>query len=119
MGNEVSKFVKNAVEHVKETIVDMHPVRAVFHIVKGILVLAPGIIAGPVLALAGFTGAGVAAGSIAAGVQSLMRTVTAGSTFATLQSAAMGGYGTSAVAEVVRGAVIASEARARFRERGT
>ncbi|KAJ4381212.1 hypothetical protein N0V86_003561 [Didymella sp. IMI 355093] len=45
------------------------------------------------LGLIGFTPIGPAAGSIAASLQSAMGPVAAGSAFATLQSAAMGGYG--------------------------
>ncbi|KAF1828095.1 hypothetical protein BDW02DRAFT_652255 [Decorospora gaudefroyi] len=45
------------------------------------------------LSLVGFTASGIAAGSIAAGVQAGIGSVAAGSTFAIFTSAAMGGYG--------------------------
>ncbi|EDU44776.1 predicted protein [Pyrenophora tritici-repentis Pt-1C-BFP] len=45
------------------------------------------------LSIAGFTAGGIAAGSIAAGVHAGIGSVAAGSTFAILTSAAMGGYG--------------------------
>ncbi|KAF2689541.1 hypothetical protein K458DRAFT_384177 [Lentithecium fluviatile CBS 122367] len=48
-------------------------------------------------------------GSLAASVQSAIGTVTAGSAFATLQSAAMGGYGAATVANAVAGAAAAAE----------
>ncbi|KAJ8112496.1 hypothetical protein OPT61_g5148 [Boeremia exigua] len=53
------------------------------------------------LGLVGFTAFGPAAGSIAAVVQSTTGPVAAGSAFATLQSAAMGGYGVVAVQALV------------------
>ncbi|KAK6222388.1 hypothetical protein LQW54_001088 [Pestalotiopsis sp. IQ-011] len=57
----------------------------------GALAILPAVL--PALSAAGFTPAGIAAGSIAAGVQSTIGNVAAGSLFATLQSAGMGGYG--------------------------
>jgi len=48
---------------------------------------------GPVLSAVGFTQAGVAAGSIAAGVQSAIGSVSAGSAFAVLQSIGAAGLG--------------------------
>ncbi|KAH7400528.1 hypothetical protein DE146DRAFT_677319 [Phaeosphaeria sp. MPI-PUGE-AT-0046c] len=45
------------------------------------------------LGLAGFTAGGITAGSIAAGIQAGIGSVAASSVFATLTSAAMGGYG--------------------------
>ncbi|GME22478.1 hypothetical protein GTA08_BOTSDO13286 [Neofusicoccum parvum] len=70
-----------------------------------------------ILAAAGFTSAGVAAGSLAAGTQSLIGSVTAGGTFATLTSAAMGGYGVGVVTGAVVGmaGAAASAAYAYFR----
>ncbi|KAF9697279.1 hypothetical protein EKO04_004548 [Ascochyta lentis] len=46
-----------------------------------------------ILGAAGFTAGGIAAGSAAAGIQAGIGSVAAGSAFATLTSAAMGGYG--------------------------
>ncbi|KAI4596567.1 hypothetical protein KJ359_005323 [Pestalotiopsis sp. 9143b] len=65
----------------------------------------PAVVA-PALSAVGFTPAGIAAGSIAAGVHSTIGNVAAGSLFATLQSAGMGGYGVgvvNTVAQTVRG----------------
>ncbi|KAI1737761.1 hypothetical protein F4680DRAFT_468019 [Xylaria scruposa] len=67
------------------------------------MVAAPMAVAAPILGAAGFGANGIVAGSIAAGVQAGIGNVVAGSTFATLQSAAMAGYGTAAVAGVVQG----------------
>ncbi|KAI6374808.1 hypothetical protein MCOR25_003071 [Pyricularia grisea] len=66
--------------------------------VLGVTVVAvPSLVALPVLGLGGFGALGPIAGSIAAGAQSAMGSVVAPSLFATLQSAAMGGYGAAAV----------------------
>ncbi|KZM28362.1 uncharacterized protein EKO05_0005186 [Ascochyta rabiei] len=46
-----------------------------------------------ILGAVGFTSSGIAAGSIAAGIHAGIGSVAAGSAFATLTSAAMGGYG--------------------------
>ena len=68
------------------------------------------------LGLAGFTSAGIAGGSIAAGIQSSIGAVTAGSAFATLQSlGATGtiaaiGYGSAATAAVAGGTALAISA---------
>ncbi|KAH7116876.1 hypothetical protein B0J11DRAFT_583583 [Dendryphion nanum] len=119
MGQSVSKAIK----HIKEAIVATtrrilppivqyiveHPIRAAFHVVNAVALIAPAAIFSPVLGLVGFTGVGIAGGSIAAGVQSAMGTVGAGSVFATLQSAAMGGYGTTVVANGVRAGVMMAE----------
>ncbi|KAF2873207.1 hypothetical protein BDV95DRAFT_605763 [Massariosphaeria phaeospora] len=60
-----------------------------------------------VLGAAGFTAGGVAAGSAAAGIQAGIGNVVAGSVFATLQSAAMGGAGAAVVNGVVGGSAAA------------
>ena len=49
----------------------------------------------------GFGAAGPVAGSIAAGIQAGIGNVAAGSLFATLQSAAMGGFGVAIVSGTV------------------
>ncbi|KAJ3499711.1 hypothetical protein NLG97_g106 [Lecanicillium saksenae] len=74
------------------------------------VVVAPGFVAAPILGAAGFTANGVTAGSAAAAVQSGIGNVVGGGVFATLQSAAAGGYGVAAVNTAVQaaGAVIAS-----------
>ncbi|KAL4936559.1 hypothetical protein BDV06DRAFT_91344 [Aspergillus oleicola] len=61
------------------------------------IVTVPGIVVAPVLSVLGFGAGGVQACSIAAGQQSAIGNVVAGSTFATLQSAAAGGYGVAVV----------------------
>ena len=72
----------------------------------------------PALSAIGFTSSGVAAGSIAAGVQSSIGSVAAGSLFASLQSAgATAALGTAGVAGlatvgVVGGAVVGGAAGA-------
>ncbi|TLD26612.1 hypothetical protein PspLS_04369 [Pyricularia sp. CBS 133598] len=68
------------------------------------MVAAPGLFVLPVLASIGFGGSGPIAGGIAASVQSGMGNVLAPSLFATLQSAAMGGYGVTAVLGTVQAA---------------
>ncbi|KAL4961439.1 uncharacterized protein BDV14DRAFT_180422 [Aspergillus stella-maris] len=72
------------------------------------VVAAPGLVVAPVLSVLGFGSGGIKAYSLAAGAQSAMGNVAAGSTFATLQSAAAGGYGIAAVNGVaqVGGAVV-------------
>lgn len=72
----------------------------------GLFVAAPAV-----LAAAGFTGAGIAAGSIAAGLQAGIGNVVAGSAFAALQSAGVTGVvsaTTGAAASVAAGAVAAA-----------
>ncbi|KAL7795960.1 hypothetical protein V8C37DRAFT_372647 [Trichoderma ceciliae] len=63
----------------------------------GILaVAAPAVVTAPILGMAGaagFTPAGIAASSIASAVHASIGNVAAGSIFATMQSAAAGGYG--------------------------
>ncbi|KAF2796877.1 hypothetical protein K505DRAFT_155120 [Melanomma pulvis-pyrius CBS 109.77] len=115
MGNLICKVV----DHIKNTICDMappivqyvvkHPIKAVCHVASATMMLGSSVIAPLLLGLAGFTSAGVAAGSLAAAVQSSMGTVVAGGAFATLQSAAMGGYGAAIVAGAMSGAAVAAE----------
>ncbi|KAK7593650.1 hypothetical protein V3481_004720 [Fusarium oxysporum f. sp. vasinfectum] len=68
------------------------------------MVVAPVIVAGPALAVAGFGAGGIAAGSAAASVHSGIGSVVAGSAFATLQSAGAGGVGLAVVNGVVQAA---------------
>ncbi|KAI6311311.1 hypothetical protein MCOR34_006072 [Pyricularia oryzae] len=68
------------------------------------MLFAPALIALPALSLIGFGASGPIAGSIAAAVQSGIGSVVAPSLFATLQSAAMGGYGVAAVFGTVQAA---------------
>lgn len=66
------------------------------------LIVAPMAAAAPVLGAAGFGSGGIVGGSAAAGAMG--SSVAAGGAFATLQSAAMGGYGVAAVSGAVQGA---------------
>ncbi|PFX17698.1 interferon alpha-inducible protein 27-like protein 1 [Stylophora pistillata] len=73
------------------------------YVTAGVIGGVAAMIAAPfLLPAAGFTTAGVAAGSVAAGIQSAVYggTVTAGSVFATLQSAGAAGLGVTTSAAV-------------------
>lgn len=65
---------------------------------------APGLVTVPLLGAAGFGQGGVIAGSIAAGIQSGIGNVAAGSVFAFFQGAGAGGAALAAVNGVVQGA---------------
>ncbi|KAK7428483.1 hypothetical protein QQZ08_004921 [Neonectria magnoliae] len=80
-----------------------HPIQAAALGTNALIIAAPALIASPALAVAGFGANGVAGGSIAAGVQSGIGSVSAGGLFATLQSAGAGGYGVAAVNGAIRG----------------
>ncbi|KAF1996227.1 hypothetical protein P154DRAFT_580154 [Amniculicola lignicola CBS 123094] len=120
MGNRMAKavnIVKDAVVSIFRRIappivqyVVKHPIRSLFHVGSFISVCLAPVITAPLLGLVGFTGVGVAAGSLAAGIQSGLGNVVAGGVFATLQSAAMGGYGAATVAGAVAQTAIAAEA---------
>ncbi|KAI3577207.1 hypothetical protein IWW34DRAFT_870000 [Fusarium oxysporum f. sp. albedinis] len=73
------------------------------------MVVAPVIVAGPALAVAGFGAGGIAAGSAAAGVHSGIGSVVSGSAFATLQSAGAGGVGLAVVNGVVQAAGVVND----------
>ncbi|KAG6258480.1 hypothetical protein E4U49_006298 [Claviceps purpurea] len=80
-------------------------------IAAGVLVAAaPGLAVVPALGGLGFGGLGPVAASAAAGIQSGIGNVAAGSLFATLQSAGMGGAGTVMVNAAVSGAAAAGSA---------
>ncbi|KAK1827349.1 hypothetical protein QBC39DRAFT_362152 [Podospora conica] len=77
-------------------------------------VIAPAIIVGPALAAVGFGPLGPIVGALAPAIQAATAPVAAGGLFATLQSAAMGGYGLGAVTgavQLVGGAVTAVGAK--------
>ncbi|KAH6634911.1 hypothetical protein B0J18DRAFT_406506 [Chaetomium sp. MPI-SDFR-AT-0129] len=76
------------------------------------LMASPAGVALPVLNVVGFGSGGVAAGSIAASIQSGIGSVVGGSAFAVCQSAAAGGAGAAAVNGVVAGAGAAVSAAA-------
>ncbi|WWC97892.1 hypothetical protein V866_004780 [Kwoniella sp. B9012] len=88
-------------EAIKQYIKD-HPYQSVFHVVNGVVFLAPGLSWGPVLGLLGFTGIGPAAGSTAAFAQSWIHPVISKGIFATCQSAKMGGYGVGIMNTAIR-----------------
>ncbi|KAF2231848.1 hypothetical protein EV356DRAFT_535188 [Viridothelium virens] len=85
-------------------------------LVGGILFILPALFTGPLLGLLGFGAAGPVAGSIAAGIQSIIAPVAGGSLFAILQSAGIGGFGAAIVNGVVAaGGAIGMAAAAIFR----
>ncbi|KAM0485343.1 hypothetical protein ACHAPX_001329 [Trichoderma viride] len=116
--------VKDTASHVEEWVKDEENIEAVKNgakvaaqetanfakenpgLVAGILMMvAPGIITAPVMGVArvlGFTSRGIAAKSVASGVQSAAGNVAAKGAFATVQSAATGGYGYGVLAGIVR-----------------
>jgi UPF0716 family protein affecting phage T7 exclusion len=53
MGNVTSVFVRYVIQH---------PLRSLGHFCSGILLLVPGVVTTPLLALVGFSGTGVVAG---------------------------------------------------------
>ncbi|KAK7540785.1 uncharacterized protein J3D65DRAFT_600890 [Phyllosticta citribraziliensis] len=85
-----------------KTYIRENPGQAGMHVVGGVVFFAPALITGPLLGLLGFTAVGPAAGSIAAAWQAFIGPVAARGFFATLQSAAMGGYGAPIVGSIVR-----------------
>ncbi|KAI1452291.1 hypothetical protein F4805DRAFT_472613 [Annulohypoxylon moriforme] len=100
----VTESAKTAAKWVAE-----NPKSTAAYGVAGAAMIVPAAIAGPALAAFGFTSSGIAAGSVAAGAQAAAGNVAAGSAFATLQSAAMAGYGAAIVNGVIQagGAVAA------------
>jgi hypothetical protein len=135
MGNQISTFICNAWDRVKEAVsnavrfvagpivqyVVKHPWKTALHIGKILLFLNPLFIATPLLSMLGWGSVGIragtysrpvkigilfltsASGSMAAFVQSTMGgNIAAGGVFATLQSAAMGGYGAATVVGIGR-----------------
>ncbi|KAG5973180.1 hypothetical protein E4U58_005531 [Claviceps cyperi] len=84
-------------------------------VAAGVLVAAlPGLAVAPALGGLGFGALGPVAASAAAGVQSCIGNVAAGSLFATLQSAGMGGAGAVVVNAAVSGAAAAGSALKAF-----
>ncbi|KAF2146777.1 uncharacterized protein K452DRAFT_193951, partial [Aplosporella prunicola CBS 121167] len=81
-----------------------HPLQATCYAVGGGMMLFPLAAATPVLGAVGFGAAGPVAGSLASAAQSIWAPVASGGLFATLQSAAMGGYGAAIVAGTVQAA---------------
>ena len=106
-----------------------HPYQTAWHAGMGILMIGPGLLAGPALSAAGFTSNGIAAGvtlptpscppddvliwpsgSTAAARHAVLRTISSPSTFAMLQSAGAGGYGTPIVYGLIQAGSAASSA---------
>ncbi|KAH8707529.1 hypothetical protein GQ44DRAFT_830966 [Phaeosphaeriaceae sp. PMI808] len=87
-------------EEVAQWIVE-HPGQTTFIIIAGAVFFAPFLITVPVLSSLGFATNGVAAGSAAAAIQSMIGPVKAGSIFSLLQSAAAGGSGLAVVNGIV------------------
>ena len=78
-----------------------HPIRTGIIVASTLAALAPQVVSSLALGVGGFGSKGIAAGSLAATSQPV--NIVAGSIYATLQSAAMGGYG----APIVNGIVAA------------
>ncbi|ATZ55780.1 hypothetical protein BCIN_12g03410 [Botrytis cinerea B05.10] len=85
-----------------------HPYQTAFYVMNGIVFFAPAASSGPVLWTLGFSDKGPKAASFASMLQRKFGTVGAKGIFAHTQSAAMGGYGVTAVDMVTRLGVAAS-----------
>ncbi|KAK7540595.1 uncharacterized protein J3D65DRAFT_600717 [Phyllosticta citribraziliensis] len=78
-----------------------HPYLTALLVACGVVAVVVPLAYGSVLGAAGFAAVGPVAGSWAAGTQAAIGSVAAGSVFAVLQSAAMGGYGVALFVAVV------------------
>ncbi|KAL8874879.1 MAG: hypothetical protein Q9198_006691 [Flavoplaca austrocitrina] len=87
-----------------------HPYQTAWHAGMGLLMIGPGLLAGPALSVAGFTSNGIAAGSAAAASHAALRTISSPSTFAMLQSAGAGGNGAPIVYGLIQAGSAASSA---------
>ncbi|KAF2792366.1 hypothetical protein K505DRAFT_246800 [Melanomma pulvis-pyrius CBS 109.77] len=86
-----------------------HPYQTALHVVNGVVLLTPAAATILILSTLGFTSVGPAAGSTATAAMSYFGFVPAGGVIATLQSAAMGGYGAGVAAGAAQaGAVVSS-----------
>ncbi|KAF2762473.1 hypothetical protein EJ05DRAFT_481408 [Pseudovirgaria hyperparasitica] len=85
-----------------------NPIQFVMRILSALVVLNPTTVSIPILNLLGWGSLGPIGGSFAAFVQTPL--TAAGSIFAILQSAAMGGYGTTTVASFVRALALSPHA---------
>ncbi|EMR87764.1 hypothetical protein BcDW1_3554 [Botrytis cinerea BcDW1] len=83
-----------------------HPLLIALGLLSIIVIIWPGIVTAPFLALLGFMVLGPVAGSIASLTQSIFGNVAAGSVFAALQSAGMAGYGLVIINGVVIGIAV-------------
>ncbi|KAH8801371.1 hypothetical protein F5884DRAFT_862071 [Xylogone sp. PMI_703] len=79
-----------------------HPGLATWIAVNGAVIIAPGILWVPALGVVGFGPGGIGAGTWAAGIQSGIGNVAAGSVFATMQSAGAGGAGAAVLNTAVQ-----------------
>ncbi|KAF2499832.1 hypothetical protein BU16DRAFT_438263, partial [Lophium mytilinum] len=79
-----------------------------FHVASGVVSLAPGIVTAPVLGALGWTAMGPQAGMYPHSPENFTASTPARGIFATLQSAAMGGYGASVLAGGTRLVVVAA-----------
>ncbi|KAK0654415.1 hypothetical protein DIS24_g5195 [Lasiodiplodia hormozganensis] len=109
--NNFKVFCAKAPRILKKTFLDLRcalriKVRRIIEWVKAHPYMTAAIVVAVILAIVlppvflhclGFTAAGVAAGSVAAAIQASIGSVAAGSTFAILTSAMMGGYGVAIV----------------------
>lgn len=98
LGENIKEQVQKAQDWVSK-----HPDVVMYIVlgVTGIVILAvPGLLMTPILSGLGFGASGIAAGSMAAAIQSGIGSVAAGSAFAGLTSAAMGGLEGTAIAAV-------------------
>ncbi|CAF3444206.1 hypothetical protein SNK03_008568 [Fusarium graminearum] len=82
----------------------------------GIMIAAPALVIAPAAAIAGFGANGIAAGSVAAGMHAGIGNIVAHSTFATLQSYGMAGYGVPIVHGIVQAAGVGLGAGAAYSE---
>ncbi|KAF7551606.1 hypothetical protein G7046_g7677 [Stylonectria norvegica] len=101
VGEEVAKIDLRQVGEQAAQWITENPEAAIAIGAYAAVMFAPALISSPALGVVGFGADGIAAGSAAAGIQSGIGNVIAPSVFATLQSAAMGGYGVA----VVHGAI--------------
>ncbi|ELR02185.1 hypothetical protein GMDG_00978 [Pseudogymnoascus destructans 20631-21] len=85
-----------------------HPGQTAILVIEGVGIFTPAALSGPLLASMGFGATGPVAGSVAASLQSMLGNVGAHRVFAYLQSAAMGGYGVSAINGVTQACAVIS-----------
>lgn len=86
-----------------------HPGQSALLVTNGILIFTPAALTAPLLATMGFGASGPVAGTVAAWLQSILGNVGTHSMFAYLQSAAMGGYGVTAVSGITQACAMISE----------
>jgi len=79
-----------------------HPYQTAFHVVGGVVFFAPGVVYRPLLWGLGWTSVGPRTASAASAIQATYGTGKAGGVFATMESAAMKGYGVTPAAWAVR-----------------